>query len=442
MKVWKYSIKLWDFISYQGVPDKSVEGAWLTILINRASGATCLGALFICAISLFIDFGHIRMSISLMVSVLYSLIIFIHYFGKIHLARLYSTTIVPLWYAITLLLVGGNFSQSIAATSTLAIAYIAFEKKPKLRMWLILYNVMVYILPVTYLTFYPPFFGVNDYLFDEIVVFLLCVGWFSVVFSVYDKEKETLIEDLREKNKALERTTEELERFTYIASHDLKSPLRNIISFLGLAERKVKKKRYDGISEDLEFAKKGAEQMYYLVNDILELSRINVNSQEQRKWVDLNSVIEKTIYNIQQEIAEKKAIVNIPDLPAYLCNTVEFALVFQNIIQNGIKYNESVPPTVNIRTEQGNQQLIIHFEDNGIGIEEEYFERIFLFFKRLHTQEKYKGTGLGLGLCKKIIQNYNGEILVESKIGKGSIFTLQLPYNLRPSETTKKGTAL
>ena len=168
--------------------------------------------------------------------------------------------------------------------------------------------------------------------------------------------------------------------------------------------------------------------MHYLVSDILELSLINIESKEQREWTDLNDVIEKSISNLQQEISEKEAVVNIPDLPVYLCNSVEFVLVFQNIIQNSIKYNKSKTPTVNVRAEQTKNQLFIHFEDNGIGIEEKYFDRIFEFFKRLHTQKAYKGTGMGLGLCKKIVQSYNGDISVQSKVGEGSVFTIQLPH--------------
>jgi len=438
MKIWTFIIRFWDFISRQGVSDDFLKENQMTTLLNRAATFTSWGAFNIFVVTYLTNQDIVYMTVTMTVTIMYALIPILHHFKKIRWVRLYFAILLPLWYTFTLLCIGGNFSQSITATATLTITYVLFDKEKQLRMKLMLYNILIYVLPVTYLAFYPPFFGVRNYPFDEVVVFLLCIGWLSVIFLIYQSEKEALIKDLQEKNKALERTTEELEQFTYIASHDLKSPLRNVISFLGLAERKIERKQYEDLPRDLEFAKKGAEQMHYLISDILELSRINVNSKEQREWIDLNDIIEKSISNLQQEISEKDAIVNLPDLPVYLCNSVEFAIVFQNIIQNGIKYNKSAIPIVNIQTEETDSQLLIHFDDNGIGIEEKYFDRIFQFFKRLHTQKEYKGTGLGLGLCKKIIQSYNGDISVKSKTGEGSVFTVQLPH-LLPSENNKKG---
>jgi len=441
LKVGNFAIQLWDFISRRGISDEFAENARMIMLMNRVAVLSSLGAFILSNMVFWNTRDTVYASFMGAAVVIYGLIPILHHFNKIRWVRFYCATVLSLWFMSMLLCVGGYLSQSAGCLAILIITYVLLDKERKLRVKFLLYNILLYIFVTTYLVFYPPLFGVRDYPLDEIVVFFLCVKWVFVVLLTYQSEKETLIKNLQEKNKALGQTTEELERFTYIASHDLKSPLRTVISFLGLAERKIEKGQYHDVSDDLEFAKKGAEQMYYLVSDILELSRINVNSQEQREWTDLNDVIQKSISNLRQDISEKNAVVNIPDLPAYLCNSVEFALVFQNIIQNGIKYNESATPTVNVRTEQTDKQLLIHFEDNGIGIKEEYFDRIFQFFKRLHTHDKYKGTGLGLGLCKKIIQNYNGHISVQSNIGSGSIFTLQLPH-LVQTEMTKKGTAL
>ncbi len=431
MAAGKYIIQFWDFISRRGVTDESTEDTRMIMLMNRVAVLSAFGA-WITSATIFWTTRDTFYIATMSATIVYGLIPILHHFHKIQWVRFYCATVLTLWYVLILLCIGGNVSQSAAGVAIFVLTYVLLDKHRRLRVPFLIYNIAIHIFAEAYLVFYPPLFGVRDYPLDEIIVFLLCVSWIYVILLVYESEKEALIKNLREKNEVLELATEELERFTYVASHDLKSPLRNVIGLLGMTRRKIEKGQYDdNLLDDIELAKEGAEQMYQLVNDMRELSRMNINSQEQREWTDLNDVIQKSIDNLQQDISEKNAVINIPDLPNYLCNSVEFTIVFQNLIQNGIKYNESTQPIVNIQTEQTNNQLRIHFEDNGIGMKEEYFDSIFEYFKRLHTEKKYKGTGLGLGLCKKIIQNYNGNISVQSRIGEGSVFTIQLPHIAR-----------
>lgn len=230
-----------------------------------------------------------------------------------------------------------------------------------------------------------------------------------------------------EQNRILASKNEELERFNYIASHDLKSPLRNIHSFAGLLERDLERGEAKDLPEYLDFIKANAKHMSGLINDILAVSKINKEGAKEKDWVDLNSLLDQVKENLLVELEGKSVQVNSEELPKYLCNESQFSVLFQNLIQNGIKYNEHPKPCINIWSREEKGELQVYFQDNGIGIEEEYHDYIFEYFKRLHTVDEYEGTGIGLGLCKKIVESYEGEISLSSEKDVGSVFMVKLP---------------
>jgi signal transduction histidine kinase len=224
----------------------------------------------------------------------------------------------------------------------------------------------------------------------------------------------------------LEQSNKELERFAYIASHDMKAPLRNIISFLSLIERKLKNHEDSDIHEFINFASSNARYMHTLVQDILEFSKIS-KVDEQLESVDLNELLLDLKNEFSTYILERNAVINIANLPIIHANKTQIYQLFQNLIENGIKYNESPIPTVNITVAKENKRLKIAFEDNGIGISEEFHEQIFEMFKRLHNNSIYQGTGIGLAICKKIMEIHQGDIHVLSNENKGSTFILGFP---------------
>ncbi len=427
MKIKKAFIKFWVFISTQGADDKSGQQGKMITLLNQAAFLTAIGTLFMAGFCLVTQPNVFYLTITSLMVVQYSLIIIIHRYRKPFLAQKYIVFITSLWIPFVVVLTGTFFSQSIAVMTTIMLGYFFFHNNKKLQIAAFIYNSILYLSATTYIAFYPPLITVEDLPFDEACVFILSMTWIYVIYNVRETERQNLISDLVLKNKELEERTEELKRFSYIASHDLKSPLRTIISFLGLMERDLKKGSVDNLAHNLEFARSGAQQLNYLVKDVLELSKINTNKPKVKKKINLNSTLKKVMLNLNSEIKEKNVVVNAGELPTLICNEVEFTLLFQNIIQNGIKYNEARQPVVNIWSEEKDDIIQIHFEDNGIGIESNYFQQIFVQFKRLHTDEKYKGTGLGLALCKKIAKSYGGEIEVQSVIGKGSNFTVTIP---------------
>lgn len=355
----------------------------------------------------------------------YGTIVVFHHFNQLLWAKVYYSIVIPLWCTVAMILVNGNFGQSLMSASTIIITYFLLKEKVRLRNNLIIFNAILYISATLLMLYTDPILGERDYPLDEVVVWGLAITWLSIVFSIHEEKTNLFIKSLQEKNEQLEQKTNELERFTYIASHDLKSPLRNIISFLSLIKRGIEKEKYDNLLHYLSFAETGAHQMNELIEGVLEISKIDQFNETNYKLVDLNIVLEKVIVNLQNELT--KVEIYSDKLPSILCKESEFIIIFQNLLQNAIKYNVSQVPTIMISSNSKEDMHFIQFTDNGIGIEEKYYDQIFEFFKRLHTSEKYPGTGLGLGLCKKIITNYNGSISVKSELNKYTTFTIGFP---------------
>ena len=351
-------------------------------------------------------------------------------------AKAFTVFIFPLFISCSMICLGGNFSEHSIFTVIFFLIFIFYEAKPKLKLAALLF-LGFHVLGVTiYLYISPPIFGIHDIPYDNFFVFAICVIWLIMVLGYHlnriieEKEKQTeLIEILRQKNEDLKQTTEALEQFTYIASHDLKSPVQTILSFSQLMERDLSRKSYDALYIKIDFIKTAAEQARRLITDILEFSRIQEGEggEKEMEIVDLGELVERVQLNLTDLMQDKNARIKTENLSYYPCRESEMAIVFQNLIENGIKYNESLYPTISIKSKFEDGYNVIEFTDNGIGIEDTYFGKIFEFFKRLHTQDAYEGTGLGLGLCKKIVEGMGGRIEVESTLGEGSTFRVFLP---------------
>lgn len=243
-----------------------------------------------------------------------------------------------------------------------------------------------------------------------------------------EKVKERTIQ-LEKSNLRLKKSNAELEKFAYAASHDLKEPLRNIISFTGLLKREIKDTDNKNAHEYMEYISESTRQMHELVQDILAFSRLPVDN-EKVEQLDLNQIlrtIKHSIFGIGNP--ESTSIQAKKNLPKIIGNPSQIYSLFKNLIENGLKYNESENPLVTIDFEENEGEYIFCFSDNGIGIEKEFSEKIFEMFQRLHNRQEYDGTGLGLAFCKKIVHSMNGEIWVESKPKYGSKFYFSIPID-------------
>ena len=270
--------------------------------------------------------------------------------------------------------------------------------------------------------------------------------------EAFSKQTLELLEDVKEKNKSLksqqshianqnkrlESTNKELERFAFVASHDLKTPLRNINSFLQLIKRRLKKRKTENeeVIEYLEFATKSAQQMHYLIEDILEYSRLNKKGL-QAENTDLNELVDEIKDNLKAFFTDENAIIEVDNLPTIYGVKSQLRLLFQNLIENAIKYNEQISPLIQIECIDLGAEYQISVTDNGIGIEAQYSKQIFEMFTRLHNQEHYQGSGVGLAICQKIANHHGGFIELESELGQGSTFKIHFPKQINMFQVEK-----
>jgi len=241
---------------------------------------------------------------------------------------------------------------------------------------------------------------------------------------------------LRETIEDLARINAELEQFTYIASHDLKEPLRMISNFAQLLEKRYKDKLDEDANDFIKFITEGVVRMQDLINSLLAYSRIGKNYKEFEK-VDLNDVLKDTIDNLKQIINETNAEIIHDSLPSLFADKYQLIQVFQNLISNAIKFRGIDPPLVHISSRLDSKHWVFSIRDNGIGIKSKDFERIFVIFQRLHAKDEYDGTGIGLSICKKIVEQYGGKIWVDSEVGKGSTFYFSIPKKNRYKKLDK-----
>jgi signal transduction histidine kinase len=225
----------------------------------------------------------------------------------------------------------------------------------------------------------------------------------------------------------LTRSNVELEQFAYVASHDLQEPLRMVRSYLQLLERRYKGRLDENADEFIHFAVDGATRMQGLINDLLEYSRVGTHGKPFES-TDCNVVLEKALMNLQIAIEEADAEITHDDLPTVMGDQVQLAQLLQNLIGNSIKFRqEHTQSQIHVGIGRRDGEWLFSVEDNGIGIDSQYFERVFQIFQRLHSSEEYEGTGIGLAVCKKIVERHGGRIWVESEPGQGSTFYFTVP---------------
>ena len=237
---------------------------------------------------------------------------------------------------------------------------------------------------------------------------------------------------LTERASQLAASNTELERFAYVASHDLQEPLRMISSFLQLLERKYESQLDEKAFEYIRYAVDGADRMKRLILDLLEYSRANASNQgEPFQNVNMQEVAATVKNTFNSELEKLGATLTIDPLPIVLGYRAQLSRLLQNLVGNALKYHQrDVPPVVEVGCNENETEWVISVKDNGIGIDPKYFDKIFIIFQRLHNRSEFSGTGIGLAICKKIAEKHGGQIWVESKIGEGSTFFVSLPKTL------------
>jgi PAS domain S-box-containing protein len=237
------------------------------------------------------------------------------------------------------------------------------------------------------------------------------------------KEAERQLQELTEN---LKRSNQELEQFAYVASHDLQEPLRAVTSYTQLLSQRYQGNLDAKADKWVAYIVDGATRMQQLINDLLAYSRVGTKGKEFQ-LTDCNAVVRQTLANLQVAIAEKNAAVTHDPLPAIMADAGQLVQLLQNLVGNAIKFCGSDVPQVHISAVQKDAEWVFAVRDNGIGIAPEYAERIFLIFQRLHSRREYAGTGIGLAICKRIVERHGGRIWVESQMGEGATFYFTIP---------------
>jgi PAS domain S-box-containing protein len=224
----------------------------------------------------------------------------------------------------------------------------------------------------------------------------------------------------------LERSNKELELFAYVASHDLQEPLRMVSSYTQLLERRYSEKLDDDAREFIGYAVDGANRMQRLINDLLEFSRVSTRGKPLER-TDVSEVMENVRVNLSLAIEDAGARITSDRMPVVSADAGQLGQVFQNLIANGIKFRNGDRPELHVGATESEHHWQFSVRDNGIGIEQQYFDRIFVIFQRLHTKGDYPGTGIGLALCKRIVERHGGKIWLESMPNEGSTFFFTIP---------------
>jgi two-component system, sensor histidine kinase and response regulator len=229
-----------------------------------------------------------------------------------------------------------------------------------------------------------------------------------------------------ETQEALQRSNTEFEQLAYVASHDMQEPLRKIASYLQLLGQRYEGRLDADADEFIGYAVDGAKRMQALINDLLAFSRVGTKAKPFAP-TDCNAIVRTALTDLQIAIEECGAQIEVGELPTVMGDATQLPQLFRNLLANAIKFRRDVAPRIRVHAEPAGASWRFEVSDNGIGIAAEYFERIFIIFQRLHGRSRYAGTGIGLAICKKIVERHGGQIEVRSTPGEGSTFAFTLP---------------
>lgn len=353
-----------------------------------------------------------------------TMVLVFHKYRYYSISRVLTCFSIPIVFTFLTFHGKGNWGAFNIYILCVLIAVIQYEGKPAKRTMSILLITILGTISIYNLNALGD--AMQNHPLENSIVFICYVLVFAFMINIYlqeikkiGKENIVLVDKLQLRN-------EELKKFAYITSHDLKEPVRNIGSFAGLLIKKSSEE--DASYKILNEIESSAMRMTSLIDSILKYSEID-QTELPMQVVDLNEVINEFEQSHKQLIKESNAIIKRDDLPKINGNNVFMSLLFQNLISNSIKYNRSDKPLIEINSKKLEGFVQIEFMDNGIGIKKEYLDYIFQPFQRLHGQAKFKGSGLGLSICKKIIDLHDGQIWAESDGSNGSKFIVKLPVN-------------
>lgn len=251
------------------------------------------------------------------------------------------------------------------------------------------------------------------------------------------EERRKALNDLDQNAKELARSNADLQQFAYVASHDLQEPLRMVASFVQLLARRYRGRLDQSADEYIDYAVEGALRMQTLIQDLLEYSRLGSDGPRELHNADTREVLDQTLKNLRAAIHESGAVITHGEMPVLRTDPGQLGHVLQNLIANALKFRGPDPPRIHVAAAKRDGQWLFSVQDNGIGIDPAHKNKVFVIFQRLHGRGTYAGTGIGLSICKRIVNRLGGEIWVESEAGKGATFYFTLPGDAAAASTPR-----
>ncbi len=426
--------QFWDKISNIGIQDDTpLAEVRSIIMLNRLSLPVFI-LQFLVHIMNIINQNTVQIIAGFIILSITSCIFVFNHYQKYFYAKLCLTFFYPIVIFAIEICYGAAFRVQFAyMIIIMSIIILHKENAILVKNLLLSWCIFFYFLGDFCTSNYPPVFNLVFSNLDVHVIFICSVLGTVIIISMYINENDKSAKSLENsmsllvlKNTELDLANKELERFAYIASHDLKTPLRTIVSYLDLIEKKIKQGNFEDIHTYIDFARNGGKKMNMLINEVLEYSRLNISQETSMELLDLNTIVSENIAQLNFILKEKNGVVVSSTLPHIKTNRLLISLLFQNILENGIKYNTQNKPKIEVSYEKNNEDIFLFFRDNGIGIEEKYKEKVFEMFTRL--QNDNEGSGMGLAICKKIMERLGGKISFEPNLNQGTNFIIQLPY--------------
>ncbi|MCI5084049.1 MAG: ATP-binding protein [Saprospiraceae bacterium] len=423
---------LWESISAIGTSaDQSHQDVKKIRLLNQMAGLAIVLQL-LGLITLPFSYSSVILLSCIFSSLVFlGVIILQHY--KLYLFARAVQTIFAILIITAFNYLFGPLLNAIVAFVAMGPVILIFFQSLRARILLNLFLILAFSF-CTYMNFYwqAPF---EVLVLPAVYYYVFIIIYFAVliIINFFQSESNIREQQLKESLAQLKIKNEELEKLAYIASHDLKTPIRNISSYLTLIQQRIKgTPTAEQIDEFLDTAINSSKQMYRTIEDVLVFSKIR-DLEEDKTLIDLNEVLQTVLFNLQTFIDQKKAQVHIENFPIIFGNFAQMVSLFQNLLENGLKYNNSSPPILSFEYIEKPDHYLFRVKDNGIGIAPNHQEQIFDIFKRLHADHVYEGTGVGLAICKKIAEQHQGDIWVEENPDGGSIFLIKLPI-LKPHD--------
>lgn len=423
----------WNKISLIGATDSLNREEYRRVRLLNQFALIIISCGIISSVYSALNYKFYDVTVLISVMCLFLGVVYLQSLHKYKIAYLLSHLISSLVIAVVMMIFGRESGIEVFY-APLIITLPIFHETWKTRIALFSWMVALLIVAQTYILlggFSPLSYNVTQVarITGIVVANLCCLAIFAAYMAddkKHQNQTEELLELLKINNEKLNTINADLECFAYIASHQLNAPVRSIINFLKLIEREIQKYPDNPkMKEYFEYVKGSSEEMAILINDLLEYSRLEQEDLEA-EFIDLNDALLVVQNNLKSTLEQKNARISIGKLPMVIANRTQMVVLFQNLIENAVKYNNEPEPSVNIYADESGN---LHIKDNGIGIDEQYHQRIFRMFSRLHSQDKYKGTGIGLSACKKIMERHNGQISLDSKIGEGTTFCIRFFEN-------------